>query len=82
MESAQIILAEVFVTAATAAVAAVTAALGRLRAGRVAVHPEPRREDMIYIWTELHGIPLAKAESMWESYERATVVARLGLKGK
>lgn len=82
VESAQVILAEVIATAAGAALAAVIGALRRDRASRVGAHPEPRREDMIYIWTEVHGIPLAKAESMWESYERATVVARLGLKGK
>jgi len=40
------------------------------------------REDMIHIWTEINGIPLKKAESMWESYERAKAVTRLGLKSK
>jgi hypothetical protein len=44
--------------------------------------PEQKREDMIYIWTEVHGIPRERAESMWESYERASAVASLGLKGK
>ena len=44
--------------------------------------PEQKRQDMIYIWTEVHGIPRQRAESMWESYERASAVASLGLKGK
>ena len=38
------------------------------------------REDMIYIWTEINGIPRQKAEAIWESYERAKVVASLNLK--
>ncbi len=47
--------------------------------------PAPRfdsREDMIFIWTEIHGIPREKAESMYEEYVRAATVASLGLKGK
>ena len=44
--------------------------------------PEQKREDTLYIWMEVHGIPRERAESMWESYERASAVASLGLKGK
>jgi hypothetical protein len=44
--------------------------------------PEQKRQDMIYIWMEVHGISRQRAESMWESYERASAVASLGLKGK
>ena len=32
--------------------------------------PQQRREDMIYIWTEIHGIARDKAEAMYEEYER------------
>ena len=60
-------------------------ALKRRRAAAVPVDdrtPEQKRQDMIYIWTEVHGIPRERAESMWESYERASAVSSLGLKGK
>ena len=74
------------ILAAAAACAAVVLRR-RIRAHRAAaaaagVTPETRRADMIYIWTHVHGIPLPRAESMWESYERASAVARLGVKGK
>lgn len=80
VESARVILAEVILTGLLATALAMIEAL-RPRT-RVTADPEPRREDMLYIWTEVHGIPLPKAESMWESFERAATVARLGLKGK
>lgn len=41
-----------------------------------------RREDMIFIWTEIHGVPRERAESMYEEYERASAVASMGLKSK
>lgn len=43
---------------------------------------EQRRQDMIFIWTEIHGVPRERAEAIFEEYERATTVASLGLKGK
>lgn len=44
--------------------------------------PEQHRRDMIYIWTELHGVPQERAEAMYEAYERATAAASMGLRGK
>ena len=44
--------------------------------------PFRHREDMIYIWTSVHGIPRERAEAMWQEYERATAAGALGLKGK
>lgn len=41
-----------------------------------------RREDMLFIWTEVHGISRNKAEAMYEDYERASTAASLGLRGK
>ncbi len=44
--------------------------------------PARRREDMIFIWTELHGVPRERAEAMFEEYERAHTAGSLGLRGK
>ena len=41
-----------------------------------------RRRDMIYIWTELHGVPHERAEAMYEEYERASAAGSMGLKCK
>ena len=46
------------------------------------ISPEHHRRDMIYIWTELHGVPRQRAEAMYEEFERATIAASLGLRGK
>jgi hypothetical protein len=40
------------------------------------------REDMIFIWTSIHGIPRDRAEAMYEAYQRASAAASLGLRGK
>ena len=46
------------------------------------VPPGQTREDMIFIWTSIHGIPRERAEAMYEEYERATTAGSLGLRGK